>query len=100
MGHDKGAHRPCSLHHEDQGGCPARAQVLGVDWWLHLVITEHLPADVDLQGRVRRVWPNNCPQEVLLSAPWTRYSLVLESSFARVVFAGRVFHKRWRVGWS
>merc|ERR1711916_131475 len=28
----------------------------------------HLPADVDLQGRVRRVWPQHCPPQVLLSA--------------------------------
>merc|ERR1712228_444672 len=53
---------------ENQGRGPSRAQVLGVDRWLHPVLAEHLPADVDLQGRVRRVRPNHRPQEVLLSA--------------------------------
>merc|ERR1712194_457422 len=39
----------------------------GVDRRLHLVVLEHFPADVDFQGRVRRVWPNHRPPQVLLS---------------------------------
>merc|ERR1711879_935960 len=66
--HDQGADGAGPVDHEDQGRGPAGAQVLRVDWRLHPVVTEHLPADVDLQGRVRRVWSHDCAQEVLLSA--------------------------------
>merc|ERR1712190_549731 len=52
----------------DQGRGPARAQVLRVDRWVDPLLAEHLPADVDLQGRVRRVRPHHRAQEVLLSA--------------------------------
>merc|ERR1712203_577013 len=65
--HDQGTHRPGAIHNEDQSRCAARAQVLRVDWWLHPVLAEHLPADVDLQGRVRRVGSHHRPQEVLLN---------------------------------
>merc|ERR1712060_594008 len=51
----------------DQSRRAAGAQVLGVDRWVNLVLAQHLPADVDLQGRVRRVWPDHRAQEVLLS---------------------------------
>merc|ERR1712187_671902 len=34
--------------------------------WFGSVFLKHFPADVDLKRRVRRVWPGNCPQEVLL----------------------------------
>merc|ERR1711862_1065391 len=37
-------------------------------WRLDPVLAEHLPADVDLEGRVRRVRPHHRPPEVLLSA--------------------------------
>merc|ERR1712187_1094353 len=52
----------------DQGRGTSGAQVLGVDWWLNPVLAEHLPADVDLEGRVRRVRPHHRSPEVLLSA--------------------------------
>ena len=42
-----------STHDEDQGGCSARVKVLGTDWRVHLVFPQHIPADVDLEGRVR-----------------------------------------------
>ena len=42
-------------------------QVLCLDRWLHPGLPLHLPADVDLQAGVRRVWPRHRPQEVLLS---------------------------------
>merc|ERR1711975_85744 len=62
----EGAHRPGPVHHEDQDHCPAGAQVLCVDWRLHSGLSVHLPADVDLQGGVRRVWPEHCAQKMLL----------------------------------
>jgi len=37
---------------EDQGCGASRAEVLCLDWRLHPVFTEHIPADVDLQARV------------------------------------------------
>merc|ERR1712014_441659 len=58
--HDQGTHGLGALHDEDQGCRPARAQVLRVDWWLHPLLAQYLPADVDLQGRVRRVGPHDC----------------------------------------
>merc|ERR1711890_94915 len=45
---------------------PPREEVLRLDRRLHPGFPLHLPADVDLQAGVRRVWPWHCPQEVLL----------------------------------
>merc|ERR1739842_214587 len=56
-----------SIHNEDQSGCTTRAQVLCVDWWFNPLLFEYLPADVDLEGGVRRVWAHNCAPQVLLS---------------------------------
>merc|ERR1719361_1519633 len=65
--HDQGAHGFGALDDEDQSGGAAGAQVLRLDRGLHPLVPQHLPADVDLQGRVRRVWPHHRAQEVLLS---------------------------------
>jgi len=46
-------HRSCSSHHEDQDHRSARAQVLGVDRWIHPRFTLDVPADVDQQARIR-----------------------------------------------
>merc|ERR1712139_454050 len=46
---------------------PPRAQVLGLDWRLDPVLPVDLPADVDFQAGVRRVWPVHCAPQVLLS---------------------------------
>ena len=43
---------PCPIVHENQDHCSARAQVLRLDWWLHLSFVVHLPTDVDLQAGV------------------------------------------------
>merc|ERR1711865_391286 len=64
--HDEGAHSSRTFHDEDQGRCPSRAQVFSMDWWVHPFFSEHIPANVDFQGRVRRVRPDHCAQEVLL----------------------------------
>jgi len=37
-----------------------------VDWWIHLGISIHLPADVDQQGRIWWIWTINCSQKMLL----------------------------------
>merc|ERR1712173_470178 len=41
-------------------------EVLRLDRRIHPGLSLHLPADVDLQAGIRRIWPWNCPQEVLL----------------------------------
>merc|ERR1712047_115605 len=46
---------------------PPREEVLRLDRRLHPGFPLHLPADVDLQAGVRRVWPIHCAQEMLLS---------------------------------
>merc|ERR1712094_74975 len=66
--HAEGAGRPGPLDHEDQDHCPPGAQVLRVDWRIHSGLALHLPADVDLQGGVRRVGPLDCSPQVLLSS--------------------------------
>merc|ERR1712107_653560 len=38
-----------------------------MDRWLHPGLPVHLPADVDLQAGVRRVWTFHCSPQVLLS---------------------------------
>merc|ERR1712222_15383 len=64
--HDKGAHGARTVDDEDQSGRPARAEVLRVDRWIYSLLAEHLPADVDLEGGIRRVGPDHRAQEVLL----------------------------------
>merc|ERR1711939_1158180 len=55
------------VHDEDQGRGTPRAQILCVDWRVHLVVAGHLPVDVDHQGGVRGCWPRYCAPQVLLS---------------------------------
>merc|ERR1712211_228846 len=62
----KGDHHPRPLHHEDQDHCSTREKVLRLDRRLDPGLVVHLPADVDLEAGVRRVWPCHRPQEVLL----------------------------------
>merc|ERR1712118_505435 len=51
-------------------------EVLGLDRRFHPVLAQYLPADVDLKGRVRRVWTDNRAPQVLLSRnSWSRQSL-------------------------
>merc|ERR1712217_138174 len=76
--HDKGAHSLGALHDEDQGRGTSGAKVLGVDRRLDPVLVEHLPADVDLEGRVRRVRPYDCPPEMLLRYSSTRLDVLTE----------------------
>merc|ERR1712037_636387 len=66
MGYDKGAHSSRAFDDENQGGGPSRAEVLGVDRRVDSLLVEHLPADVDFEGGVRRVGPDHRAQEVLL----------------------------------
>merc|ERR1711924_375465 len=66
MGHDEGADAAGALEDEDQGGRASRAEVLCVDRWVHPVLAEHLPADVDLEGRIRRVRTDDRAPQVLL----------------------------------
>ncbi|CAN0562001.1 unnamed protein product, partial [Ectocarpus sp. 12 AP-2014] len=56
-----------AVYHEDQGCGTPRAQVLGVDRWLHPRVPVDVPADVDLQGGVRRVRAVDRAPQVLLS---------------------------------
>merc|ERR1719172_444210 len=65
--HDERADGFGAFDDEDQGGGAPRAEVLGVDWRVHPLLAEYLPADVDLQGGVRRVGPDHRASEVLLS---------------------------------
>jgi actin beta/gamma 1 len=48
----------------------SRAQVLCVDWWLDPVITEHFSADVDFEGRIRRIRANDRAPQMLLKQIW------------------------------
>ncbi|KAG0274626.1 hypothetical protein BGZ95_009599, partial [Linnemannia exigua] len=51
---------------EGQDCCSPRAQVLCLDRRIHFGFPLDLPADVDLQDGVRRVWSFHCPPQVLL----------------------------------
>merc|ERR1712146_746472 len=59
---------PLPRHDEDQDHRPAGAQVLGLDWRIDPCVALDVPADVDLEGGVRRVGPGHRPPQVLLSA--------------------------------
>merc|ERR1711920_494662 len=63
---DEGAERAGAIHDEDKGHCSAGAQVLRMDRRLDLVLPQHLPADVGLEGGVQRVWPMHRAPQVLL----------------------------------
>merc|ERR1712118_379092 len=45
---------------------PPELQVQRVDRWVYPLLAEHLPADVDLEGGVRRVGPDDRAPQVLL----------------------------------
>merc|ERR1712051_93485 len=66
--YDQGVDRLGTLNDEDQGGCTPRKEVFRVDWGEHPLVLVHFPADVDLQGRVRREWSHHRPPQVLLNA--------------------------------
>ncbi|KAF9289505.1 hypothetical protein BGZ68_009195, partial [Mortierella alpina] len=51
---------------EGQDRCSPRAQVLRLDRRIHSRLPLDLPADVDLEDGVRRVWSFHCPPQVLL----------------------------------
>merc|ERR1719334_1705024 len=62
----EGDHRLGSFHHEDQDHRSSREEILRLDRWLHLGLSFHLPRNVDLQARIRRVRPRHCPQKMLI----------------------------------
>merc|ERR1712204_90286 len=68
MGHDQGVDSLGTLDDEDQGGCTSREEVLSVDRRKHPLFPVNFPADVDFQGRIRRVGTPHCPPQVLLNA--------------------------------
>lgn len=63
----EGNHRSRPILHEGQDHRSSRAQVLRLDRWFHSRLALYLPADVDLQAGVRRVWTFHRPPQVLLS---------------------------------
>ena len=64
----KGNHRPCAIYDENQDHRAARTQILGLDRWLHPRLPLHVPTNVDLQARVRRIRTLHRPQKVLLNS--------------------------------
>merc|ERR1711990_1406472 len=64
----EGDDRARAVDHEDQGRRAPGAQVLRVDWRLHPRLALDVPADVDLEAGVRRVWALDRAPQVLLSA--------------------------------
>merc|ERR1711990_43812 len=63
----EGDDRARAVDHEDQGRRAPGAQVLRVDWRLHPRLALDVPADVDLEAGVRRVWALDRAPQVLLS---------------------------------
>jgi hypothetical protein len=62
----EGNHRTRPVLHEGQDHCSSRAKILCLDWWFHLSISVHLPADVDLEAGVRREWSLDCAPQMFL----------------------------------
>merc|ERR1712139_540124 len=62
-----GAHGAGAVGDEDQGDRAAGAQVLRVDRRVDSLVAVDVPADVDLEAGVRRVWADDRPPQVLLS---------------------------------
>merc|ERR1712168_1413822 len=55
-------------NHEDQDHRPTREEILCLDRRIHPGFPVHLPTDVDLQARIRRIWPSHRPPKMLLNA--------------------------------
>ena len=72
----EGAHGARPRGHEDQGRRAPGAQVLRLDRRLHSRVALDLPADVDLEGRVRRVRPLHRAPQVLLRTR-CRFALIV-----------------------
>merc|ERR1712012_1025393 len=53
-----------------------------LDRRIHPCFPLHLPADVDLQAGVRRVWPSHCPPQVLLNIPEQRHTSYILCQFS------------------
>lgn len=65
--HAEGDHVAGAVHHEDQDDRAAGAQVLRVDRRVHTGVAVHVPADVDIQDRVRRERAVHRAPQVLLN---------------------------------
>merc|ERR1719361_2468708 len=50
-------------------------QILRLDWWIHLGFSVHLRGNVGDEGRIRRVWPFDCPPKVHINATQHREPL-------------------------
>ncbi len=68
----EGNHRACTIVDEGQDHRTSGAQILCLDRWFYLGFFVNLPANVDIQARVRREWTIHCPPQVLLRWVWWR----------------------------
>merc|ERR1719361_2898485 len=51
------------------GGTTMFKQIdIRLDWWIHLGFSVHLRGNVGDEGRIRRVWPFDCPPKVHINA--------------------------------
>lgn len=62
----EGNHRTCAIFNEGQDHRATRAQILRLDWWLHLGVSLYFPTNVDLKAGVRREWTIHRPPQMLL----------------------------------
>jgi len=62
----EGDYRARSVIDEGQDHCPTRTEILRLDRWIDLGFTLDLPADVDLETRVRRERSLHRPPQMLL----------------------------------
>merc|ERR1712151_1432348 len=68
--HDQRTDSPRAFYHENQSRGSSRAQVLSLDRRVDPFFPVDFPANVDLEGGVRRVWSDNRAPQVLLMYLW------------------------------
>merc|ERR1712100_494818 len=66
-------------------------EILRLDRRIHLGFPLHLPTDVDLEARIRRVWPIHRPPKVLLSCDLLGTCLGESEFSSRACFSRTVF---------
>ncbi|VDM36422.1 unnamed protein product [Toxocara canis] len=83
---DQGDHSSGAEHDEDQDHRTPREEILCVDRWLYPRFPLDLPADVDLEAGIRRIWTFNCPSQMFLRSAFVHLQARITATEAQPSF--------------
>ena len=83
--HAKGDYCSRPILNESQNHRTTRAKILCVDWWVYLGLSIYVPADVDLEARVRRKRSLHRPPQMLLRGQCARSLEVLTMTIRTIL---------------